>query len=425
MSLYKKDTLKNGLRLITSAMPHMESVSIGIWIGVGGRYEKKKLCGMSHLLEHMLFKGTASRTANALKEAVEGIGGSFNGFTGEEATCYLVKLPSSHVTLGLDILSDMVLNPRLDPAELEKEKYVICEEIKMYHDQPAHRVFDILAEAMWPNHALGRPIAGTIEAVKSFKRRDLVNFKNRFYLPANISVVACGKIGGREKYLAFLKNTFSASGAKKHFSYGPVKKAHKGASLRVFYKDTKQTHLALGFHGIKSSDKLKYALTLFNIILGGNMSSRLFDRLREKMALCYEISSSVKRYKDTSAFVIHAGVDNANLLKATREIMHELKAVKRDFVTADELHRAKEYAKGQILLGLEDTIARMLWLGDRITQEGKAPSVRQVLKSIEKVTAHDIKRVTNTIFRKENMSFATVGPAPDAIKRKLKKALAL
>jgi predicted Zn-dependent peptidase len=423
--MYKKDTLKNGLSVITSGMPHMESVSIGIWIGVGGRYEGKRSSGMSHLIEHMLFKGTARRSANTLKESIEGVGGSFNGFTGEEVTCYLVKLPAAHMALGLDVLSDMVLNPKLDPVELEKEKYVICEEIKMYHDQPAHRVFEILAEGMWPRHALGRPIAGYIETVKSFKREDLVDFKNRYYRPANICVVACGRIGKKERYLASLKDTFFAHPAREAFSYESIKKTNKGRGINVFYKDTKQTHLAFGFHGIRRDHELKYALALLNIILGGNMSSRLFERLREKKALCYEISSSVKRYEETSAFVIHAGVDNNNLVEAASEITHELKALNKNFVTLDELTRAKEYVKGQMLLGLEDTAMRMLWLGERITTEGKAPSVKKVLKGIEKVTIYDIKKLANIIFDKANMNFATVGPARASVRGKLRKALRL
>jgi len=423
--MYKKNTLKNGLRVITSNMPHMESVSIGIWIGVGARYEDKSLSGMSHLIEHMLFKGTQKRTTSTLKEAIEGVGGSFNGFTAEEVTCYLVKLPSNYVELGLDILSDMVLNPKLDPVELEKEKYVICEEIKMYLDQPSHHVFDILAEAMWHNHALGRPIIGYKNTVKKFKREDLVLFKKRYYQPANISVVACGRMGKREKCVSFVRNMFSLPSERKRFTFEFAHKRHKAREVRVFRKDTKQTHLAMGFHGINRNHRLKYALSIMNILLGGNMSSRLFESLREKKALCYEISSAVKRYKETSTFLVHAGVDNNNTLEAASEIVRELKTLKKNFVTGDELKRAKEYARGQMLLAMEDTASRMLWLGDRIMLEGRAPSLEEILKGIDKVTIHDIRKIANTIFSNDNLSFATIGPLGDMIKTKLKKALVL
>lgn len=422
--MYKKDTFKNGLRIVTSSMPHMESVSLGLWIGVGGKYEEKRSSGISHLIEHMLFKGTHSRTANVLKEAIEGIGGSFNGFTSEELTCYLVKLPARYIELGLDILSDMVLNPKLDPIELEKEKYVICEEIKMYMDQPGHQVFNILAQAMWPNHALGRPVEGYIDTVKSFKRNDLTGFTNRYYQPANMCIVASGRTD-RRKILETAGKIFSMPSARKRFFPESAKKIHKGAHIRLFSKDTKQTHMAFGFHGMKRAHELKYAVRLLNIILGGNMSSRLFERLRERKALCYEIGSTARSYKETGAFIIHAGVDNNKLLEASKEIVNELKELKDNLVTADELYRAKEYYRGQLLLGLEDTSSRMLWLGDRIMNEGKAPAIREIFRDIEKVSARDIKEVVRCIFNGKNLNFATVGPVRAGDKNKLRKALRL
>ncbi|MBL7155889.1 MAG: insulinase family protein [Candidatus Omnitrophica bacterium] len=420
--MYKSVTLKNGLKIITSHMPHMESVSIGVWIGTGGRYEGKRVSGMSHLIEHMLFKGTTSRTASMLKEAIEGVGGSFNGFTSEELTCYLVKLPSHYMKLGLEVLSDMVLYPKLDSAELEKEKYVICEEIKMYQDQPAHHVFDILSEAMWPNHALGRPIVGYINTVKSFKRSDLIDYMNQYYQPANMSIVVSGKLN-RKKCQTLVKNIFSMPSKKRSFPFELARKSHKASQIKIFHKSTKQTHLVLGFHSFNRTHKLKYALALLNVILGGNMSSRLFERLREKKALCYDVSSGVRRYKETGAVIIHAGVDNNKLLEATKEIIRELLDIKRNFVTDDELFRAKEYARGQLLLGLEDTGSRMLWLGDAVMSEGKALTVREIAKHIEKVSVQDIKKTANIIFGNKNLSFATIGPAQENVKLKLEKVL--
>lgn len=422
--MYKKDILKNGLKVITSNMRHMESASMGIWIGVGGRYEEKKVCGMSHLIEHMLFKGTTSRTANVLKEAIEGVGGTFNGFTGENETCYLVKLPSAHTELGLDILGDMVLNPKMDPVELEKEKFVICEEIKMYMDQPAHHVFDILAESMWPNHALGRPIAGYVDTVKRFTKEDIINFKDRYYQPANMVIAAAGKID-RKKILKLAKNIFFMPSIKKTFPCKVVGKSHKGARMKFSQKDIKQAHIALGFHSIKRSHKLRYALALLNIILGGNMSSRLFEKLREQMALCYDISSSVKQHKETGAFFIHAGVDNDKFYEAIKGIVRELKDINKNPVRSEELGRAKEYARGQILLAFEDTAARMLWLGEKIISEGKAPSIKEIFRNIDKVTAEEVKKIASMVLRKGNLNFASVGPVKDREKKKLSKVLAL
>ncbi len=420
--MYRINSLKNGLKIITAGMPHMESVAVGLWIGVGGRYEDKKSCGMSHLIEHMLFKGTGSRTANMLKESIEGVGGSFNAFTGEEETCYFVKLPSDYAALGLDILSDMVLNPKLDPDELEKEKHVICEEIKMYMDQPAHRVFDILGHSMWPNHPLGRPITGYIDTVKNFTRKDLIDFTLRYYRPANMSIAVCGRIK-RDKILGSIKKIFFMPPKRGKFAYMPVRKANKGKNVNFFHKATEQTHVVFGFHSIHRTHDLRYALALLNVILGGNMSSRLFDRLREKMALCYDISSSVRKYAETGAFTVHAGIDNNRLAEASGEIIREIRKMKESYVTADELYRAKEYARGQLRLVLEDTAARMMWLGEKMVLEGRAPRIKEIFRGVEKVTAGDIKKVANIVFNKDNMSFATVGPARENVKKKLRKIL--
>ncbi len=421
MSMYKKSILKNGLRVITSNMPHMESVAIGLWIGVGSRYETKKLSGISHLIEHMLFKGTRKRSADNLKEAIEGVGGTFNAFTGEEETCYLVKLPSKHLELGLDVLSDMVLNPKLSRNELEKEKYVICEEIKMYIDHPGHHVFDILTKTMWPKEALGRSIAGCIESVKSFKREDLTAFMKQYYQPANTVIVATGRIDSG-KCINFAKNTFSMNSTKR-FPCKLTGKIKKTKQFEFFHKKTQQSHIAFGFYGLKRTDSRIYALALLHIILGGNMSSRLFDRLREKKALCYEISSGIKKYKETGAFIIHAGIANDKISIATEEVLSELREIKKNFVTGDELCRAKEYATGQLLLALEDTASRMIWLGEKIVLEEGASSIRELLKKLKKVTKEEVRDVANVIFNNKNLNFATIGPATEKIKNNLKKAL--
>jgi len=420
--MYKKESLQNGLRVVTSSMPAMESVSIGLWIGVGGRYEKKSLSGISHLMEHMLFKGTLKRTANDLKEAIEGVGGSFNGFTSEEVTCYLVKLPAKYLELGLDVLSDMVLNPALDPVELEKEKYVILEEIKMYLDLPSQYVFEVLAEAMWPNHPLGQPLTGYVDTVKNFKRKDLVDFSKLYYNASNTAIIAAGKID-HKKIISFAKKTFKVSSKNKDFSYKKVLPGNKGNTIKIFEKPAKQTHFAIGFHSMKRTDKMRYAVQLMNVILGGNMSSRLFDRLREKKALCYEISSSVRPYKETGSLVIHAGVDNEKLILASEEVMTELKDIKKNLVSKNELKRAKEYVKGQLLLALEDTGSRMLWLGQRVLLEGKAPPLKEIIQNVDKVTLEDIRKSANMTFNNKNANFATVGPAKTEVKCEIEEVI--
>lgn len=401
----------------------MESIAIGVWIGIGGRYENKKFCGISHFIEHMLFKGTLSRDASQLKQQIEGVGGHFNGFTSEEVTCYLVKIPAQHVSLGLEVLSDMVLNPKMDESEIDREKEVICEEIKMYRDQPSSFVHEILAHLMWPEHPLGRSITGYIDTVKRIDRKALLAHKERFYQPQNMAVVATGKIH-IHKFLKDVNRIFRAK--YKNSKRMPFKKFRihqKKKKLKLHFKDTEQTHIAMGFHALGRSDRDRYALNLINIILGGNMSSRLFEELREKRALCYDVSSSVKKYEETGAFLIHAGVDNKKTEIALRTIMQELVNLKKYEVSRDELRRAKQYYKGQLLLAFEDTGSRMLWLGDKLMTKEGIPTVKSVLNNIENVKILDIQRITNKIFRKNFMSLAAIGPASGLKENKIKKLM--
>lgn len=394
-------------------MPHMESISIGIWIGMGGRYEDSASSGISHFIEHMLFKGTMTRDASVLKQEIEGVGGHFNGFTSEEAVCYLIKVPAQHYKLGLEILCDMVLNPRMDEEEIEKEKEVVSEEIKMYKDKPSSYVHEILAAIMWPNHPLGWPLTGSIRNVRAITRKGLLEYKDRFYQPANIAVCAAGKFDMR-KFLECVNRNFRPDIDKsknRKFAFKGFRLAQKKKKIKLHFKDIEQTHIAFGFHTFGRGDKDRYALNVMNIILGGNMSSRLFEELREKRALCYDVSSSVKKYDDIGAFLIHAGVDNSKASVALDAIMRELSKMKDTRVPEDELRRAKEFYKGQFVLAFEDTGSRMLWLGDKLMTKEGIPSMRSVLESIEDVKPEDIKRVAGRVFRKELMNLAAIGPS--------------
>ncbi len=425
--MYKKKTLKNKLDIIISPMRHMESIAIGIWIGTGGRYEDKKFCGISHFIEHMLFKGTLRRNASQLKQEIEGVGGHFNGFTSEEVICYLVKIPARHLMLGLDVLSDMVLNPKMDESEIEREKKVICEEIKMYEDRPSSFVHEILAGLMWPEHPLGRPLTGDINTVMAMDRIALMKHKERFYQPANMAVVVTGKMY-IHKLLEEVNKKFRAgykNSKNKKYQFKKFKITQEKPRLKLHFKDTEQAHIAIGFHAFSRKDKDKYALDLLNIILGGNMSSRLFEELREKQALCYDVSSSVKKYEETGAFLIHAGVDNSKTEIALRAIMHELAKVKKHYVSKDELKRAKEFYKGQFLLALEDTGSRMLWLGDKtMTKEG-IPGLKFILRHIEKVNIEDIRRVASRVFKENFMNLAAIGRASGLRENKIRSLMEL
>ncbi|MGB2601161.1 MAG: pitrilysin family protein [Candidatus Omnitrophota bacterium] len=420
--MYNKTQAKNGLRVVVSPMPQMSSVSLGVWIGIGGRYEQERQSGISHLVEHMLFKGTHTRTTKDLKESIEGVGGSFNGFTSDEVTCYMVKVPSQYMELGVDVLSDMVMNAKFDKDDIAREKFVVCEEIKMYRDQPADHVLDVLSGIMWPGNALGRPLTGSMTTVKRFTRDELIRFKESSYHPGNIAVVASGKVNP-EKVSRYAMEKFAGQKKKKKLSFKGPQASKKGPHMKVCRGNTQQTHIAIGFRAQDSNIRERFATKIMNVILGGNMSSRLFEELREKHGLCYDISSTYKRHSDLGEVQIHAGVDTGNTVRSLRAILDELKKLRDLGVTSEELERAKKYAQGQFLLAMEGTSTRMVWLGDRLMTHNNIPDVKDILKRIECVTGDDIKKACSRIFCPEAVNLAMVGKLRDNEKIKVKKEL--
>lgn len=416
------EKLENGLTVATNTMNHMESVSFGIWIRAGVRYEETANNGISHLLEHLLFKGTMMRDMKKIKELIEGRGGSFNGFTTEEFTCYLVKLLAKDAQLGVDILSDMVLNPRLDPKEVEKEKNVIIEEINMYKDIPAQHVHEILSEMLWPKQPLGFPLAGSVESVNSIKREDVVVYKEKFYNTNNMLLIGTGRIK-HDELLPLAKKYLSKASQDKSPEFKKAFASQREPVMNLTCKETEQTHMVLGFHSPGRFNPDRYAISLLNIILGANMSSRLFHIVRDELALCYEISSSIRRYEDTGAFCIGAGLDEANLIKALGIIFRELNSIMKNSVSDEELERAKEFYKGQLLFTLEDTMNFMLWLGERIIAGEKEFDIKKIVKNIESVNKDGIVKAASEIFKNEFMNLAVIGPVKD--EKTLEEALHL
>ncbi len=406
-------------------MPHMTSVSLGIWIGVGGRYEAVKESGISHIVEHMVFKGTHTRTAKELKESIEGVGGAFNGFTSDEVTCYMVKVPAKYVKLGVDILSDMVLNAKFDKKDLAKEKFVVCEEIKMYKDQPAEHVLDILGEIMWPDNALGRPLTGSISTVKGMTAEQISKFKEASYHPENIAIVASGNMNA-SKFFEYASKKFEGQKKCKRATFRKIAVSQKKPRIKICKGLTNQTHIAMGFHAEDANMQDRFAIKLMNVIFGGNMSSRLFEELREKYGLCYDISSSYKRHSDVGEFHVHAGVDNKKAAQSVVAILDEMKKLRDLGVTDDELERAKKYTKGQFLLAMERTSTRMLWLGDRTMVHKKIPKLKDVIKKIDAVTGKEVQEAAKNIFKSNVANLAmisNIGPKDKARIRKEVSAL--
>lgn len=410
--MYKKTKLENELRVVTCAMPRMQSVAFGIWIRVGARYESSQNKGIAHFLEHLLFKGSKKYSCRSIKESIEGVGGALNGFTSEEFTCYLVKLPAQHLELALNIVSDMVNHPLLQEAEIAKEKTVIIEEIKMYKDLPQSYVHELLDELLWPGHPLGLSIAGTAESVGSIGRRELAAFKDKYYVPANIVISAAGAMK-HEQLLRQVRKRFDNLVHKEIEAFLPASQAQARPQLKIFHKDTEQAHLAMGFPGFHRDHPLRYALGILHTILGANMSSRLFNELREKRGLAYEIGTQLKYFHDTGAFIVHAGMDNNKVEEALDLILRELEKTKKSAVSAGELKRAKEFYLGQLLLALEDTLDHMLWIGEATAALDKTYNLKEVMKEVNKISLEDIREVAGSVFKEEKLSLAVIGPLQD------------
>ena len=401
--------LPNQLTIATAEMPHMASVSVGLWVGVGGRYEPAALNGASHFIEHMLFKGTRKRTAKEISQAVEGTGGYLNAFTGEENTCLYSKARHDRFDELLEVLTDMFLNSKFTPLEIEKERGVIKEELAMYLDQSQHHVQELLNETLWPNHPLGRPLTGTEKTLEAMTRADLLNFLRTGYVTSATLISAAGNLSHKSvvRAVAGFARRFPAG---KRPGFVPADNGQTKPRLRLFTKETKQTQLALGIRACSRHDERRFALRLLNTILGENMSSRLFQVVREDRGLAYNIYSSLSYFDDTGDLVISAGLDTENLPKTLKLILGELRRLVEAPPAAAELRRARDYVIGQIDLSLENTESQMMWLGEQLLGYGKVIPALEVKRRLTRVTAGEIRAAARDFFRPERLNLALVSP---------------
>ncbi|MDD4893782.1 MAG: pitrilysin family protein [Candidatus Omnitrophica bacterium] len=394
-------------------MKRMQSAALGVWIKVGGRFETREYKGIAHYLEHLVFKGSKKYSCRKIKESIEGIGGSLNGFTSEELTCYLVKLPGEHLDLATGILSDMAINPLLEQVEIEKERTVILEEAKMYKDLPQSYVHELLDELLWPGQPLGTSIIGTTDSINRINKENLSLFKNQYYVPSNMVVSAAGALD-HDKFAGRVKNIFSPLGNKSVSAFVKVQEEQSGPQLKLLHKDTEQTHLALGFHAFRRDHPLRYALGLLHIILGANMSSRLFNELREQRGLAYEIGTQAKYFLDTGAFIVHAGIDNRKVNESVELILKELEKAKDELVSMDEFKRAKDFYLGQLALSLEETLDHMLWVGESIATLDTVFSLKDIIKKINSIKREDIREVAGCVFNEKSLNLALIGPLKES-----------
>jgi predicted Zn-dependent peptidase len=406
---YQETALPNKVQVLTARMPQVQSVACGIWVGVGGRYESAKQSGASHFIEHLLFKGTPKRSARAISQAIEGRGGYFNAFTQEETTCYYARIGSKHLWTALDILSDMYMNPRFAPGDIDRERGVIIEEIMMYRDQPNQLVQDYLGELMWTNHPVGRPLIGTPENIARISREEILEFKNAKYTGGNTRIALAGKVEHDEcvervyHYLQALPGNRAPT--CKRVSDKTVQR-----HVYVYKKEIEQTHLAIGIRLFGRQDERRFVLKLLSVILGENMSSRLFQLVREKHGLAYSVHSSMHLFDETGALVISAGLEKARTNKALQLIFSELARLMEKPVSAQEMKRAKDYAIGQLEIGLESTINQMMWIGENKLSFGHLIQPDEVMSRIQSVTAADIQDLARAIFTAERTSIAMVTP---------------
>lgn len=420
--MYKIENFDSGLRFISHSVDKRNSASIGIWIGVGGRYEADGVKGAAHFLEHIVFKGSKNYSCEAIKSKIEGVGGALNAFTSEEQTCFYAKVPSRHAERCLEVLSDMLLYPAIAPADVKKEKTVILEEIKMYKDLPQYYVTEILDELLWPGHPLGKSLIGTEASVSGISYKDLRNFHAHYYNAGRVVVSACGKIN-HDRLKKQISRKFKNLKNGISNTYIPVSQVQTAPRFKVFKKNTEQMHLALGMPAYDENDDNRYALTLLNIILGGNMSSRLFVEIREKRGLAYSVSSSAKYLHDTGVFLIRAGVDNNKIVDTVELMIKELKKIVRTPVSQGEFTRAKDYLLGQLLLGLEDTMDHMLWIGESLVAKNRVRTLNDVIKKIELLTKADLLRVAKDVFNPKKFNLALVGPITSQQERRLRTLL--
>ncbi|SDH93966.1 M16 family metallopeptidase [Alteribacillus bidgolensis] len=390
-------TLDNGLRIVTEHISSVRSITMGIWVGTGSRYESQTENGISHFLEHMFFKGTAERTAADIAESFDKIGGQVNAFTSKEYTCFYAKVLDEHANRALDILSDMFFHSTFDSDELEKERNVIFEEIKMVDDTPDDIVHDILSEASYSNHPLGKPILGTEETVSAFNKSNLQAYKDRFYTADNVVISLAGNISS--DVVQKLNERFGSLPSSKDKKQ--VKQPSFLTGKKTRKKDTEQAHLCLGFPGLPIGDDDIYSLILLNNVLGGSMSSRLFQEIREKRGLAYSVFSYHSSFKDNGMLTIYGGTgfnQLDELFDATMKCVRDLGA---NGLTEKELANGKEQLKGNLMLSLESTSSRMSRNGKNELLLGYHRTLDEVMKRIENVDLKDIKKTAEKVFQED------------------------
>ena len=408
--VYTRTALPNGLRILTAPMPATRSVAVSIYVGAGSRYETPAEAGISHLLEHLLFKGTEKRrSAPEISELIEGVGGVLNASTDRELTTYYAKVARPYFDRAADVLTDMIRNPLLAADELEKERKVVIEELAATADSPAQLVDVLLDSTMWPDQPLGRDIGGSEASVAGITRESTIDYLRRQYVPNNIVITVAGAID-HEEVVTTVEAALGDWRPGAPATWFPVIDGQAAPRAAVQYKRTEQAHIEIAVHGLSNLHPDRFALDMMSVVLGEGMSSRLFIELREQRALCYDVHSYSAHYMDTGAFAVYAAVDPAKAVEATEALIGELAKLRADGVTEEELMKAKDLSKGRLLLRMEDTRAVSGWLGVQEMLNGEVRTPDDVVAMLDAVTTDDVRRVARELLDARRMTFAICGP---------------
>jgi len=405
--MYQETVLKNNLTVVYERIPFVRSVSFGLWIGAGSRYETREQNGISHFIEHMLFKGTKTRTAEDIARTIDNIGGQINAFTGKECTCFYTKTLDEDLHTAVELIADMLFNSTFEDAYIETEKKVIAEEISMYEDYPEEMVHDMLTEEIWSGNSLGYPILGNYYSVSGITRDDILNHMRSFYVPENSVISVAGNFD--EEMLLELVDKYFGHWQSQNYCKIHAYKPWFNRSIKIKKKETEQVHMCLGFRGVKQGEENLYSLLTLNNILGGGMSSRLFQKVREELGLAYSIYSYPTAYRDVGMFTIYAACSPQQHDEVIRHIRDEIISITREKISDSDIEKAKNQLKGSFILGLESTSSRMNSMGKSQLILGKVRTPQEILDSIEKVSRESINEIIRYVFRPEQMGVSAIG----------------
>lgn len=411
--MYEKTTLKNGVRVVTSRMDQVRSATLILELGVGSRYETPERAGISHFLEHMVFKGTEQRPdAAMISQEIEGVGGILNAATGRESTSYWAKVPSVHLARTFNVLADMLRHSVFDPTELEKERAVIIEEIRGANDTPDDLIHDAIDEVVWEDQCVGRPIAGTETTVGSISRDDLLGYLGGQYRPDRLVVAAAGDVR-HEEVVELAERYFGDLPNGSLDTFVPAEIRQTEPRVRLIKRPTEQAHLCLAFPALPYSDDRRFVQDMIDAVLSSGMSSRLFQEIRERLGLVYSVFAYFREYADVGQGVVYAGTDPQRIDRTIEATLKELDKLRQEPIPDEELARTKELRKGRILMGMEDSRSVAGWIAGQELMFGEILTPEQVMARIDAVTRDDVQELAVELIRAEHLNLAVVGPYED------------